>query len=100
MDRTQVLLDKFISATIRLNEVVELRAGRLQISPHVYTAIQSARKLLPITDDFCVKNRVVSILHDIYNELRKDIKERGNVVNGQKHPGLDPSLQAYRIIIS
>jgi HD superfamily phosphohydrolase YqeK len=94
------LLDNFIAANSRIDAVVLMAGGRLQVSPHVYTAIKTARKLLPLVDDYAVKNQVVTLLHDIYKDLRADIKLRGIEVNGQKHPALDPSLQAYRIIIS
>ena len=100
MNRTDLLLDKFISSSLQIESVVEEQCGMLRISPHVHMAIQSARRVLPLIHDYETKNRVVSLLHDIYTELRKDIKNRGTEINGQKHPALDPSLQAYRIIIS
>jgi len=100
MKNNRQLLDDFISASCKTNEVVVISADGLRVSPHVYMAIQSARKLLPLLDDYAIKNRVVGILHDIYKDLKADIKIRGAVVNGKKHPALDPSLQAYRIIIS
>jgi hypothetical protein len=100
MNHQHVLLNQFIAATCKIDEVVVEHAAGLQISPDVALAIQSAKKLLPVLDDFSVKNRVVSILHDIYRDLRADIKRRGAVINGKKHPALDHSLQAYRIIIS
>lgn len=100
MNSQYVLLDRFIKSSLQIENVVEEQNGLLLISPHVQTAIKCARKLLPLLTDFEAKNRVVSLLHDIYTELRKDIKQRGQEINGQKHPALDPSLQAYRIIIS
>ena len=100
MNRAELLLDKFISSSLQIETVVEEQCGMLRISPHVHMAIHSARKVLPLINDYETKNRVVTLLHDIYMELRKDIKYRGTEVNGQKHPALDPSLQAYRIIIS
>lgn len=100
MNRKDQLLDEFISASLHLDEVVQTHAGQVRLSPFVYKAISSARKVLPLLEDHEVRNRVVTLLHDIYTELRKDIKHRGTEVNGQKHPALDPSLQAYRIIIS
>ena len=100
MNRAELLLDKFISSSLKIDTVVEEHRGMLRISPHVHMAIQSAIKVLPLIHDYETKNRVVTLLHDIYTELRKDIKERGTEINGQKHPALDPSLQAYRIIIS
>lgn len=100
MNVVNQLLDQFISASCRIDTPVVTVSGGLQVSPHVYTAIKTARKLLPLVDDYATKNQVVALLHDIYKELRADIKQRGIEVNGQKHPALDPSLQAYRIIIS
>ena len=100
MNVVSQLLDQFIASTCRIDTVVIPVGGALHVSPHVYTAIKTARKLLPLVDDYATKNYVVSLLHDIYKELRADIKQRGIEVNGQKHPALDPSLQAYRIIIS
>lgn len=100
MNRADLLLDKFISSSLKIESVVEEQRGMLRISPHVHMAIQSARRVLPLIQDYETKNRVVSLLHDIYTELRADIKDRGTEINGQKHPALDPSLQAYRIIIS
>lgn len=100
MNYVDKLLDHFISATCRIDAVVEQSGNALQVSPHVYTAITTARKLLPLVDDYATKNQIVTLLHDIYTELRADIKARGIEINGRKHPALDPSLQAYRIIIS
>ena len=100
MNREVQLLDEFINASLHINEVVESHAGQVCLSPFVYKAISSARKVLPLLKDQEVRNHVITLLHDIYTELRKDIKQRGTEVNGKKHPALDPSLQAYRIIIS
>lgn len=100
MKQTELLLDNFIDASAHINEVVEDREGQLHISPHVTVAISSAQKLLPMVREYEVRNRIVGVLHDIYTELRKDIKTRGTVVNGHKHPALDASLKAYRIINS
>ena len=100
MKSTQQLLDKFISAICKIDGAVELSAQGLRVSPHVFAAIHTAKLMLPLLDDFAVKNRVVTLLHEVYKDLRADIKVRGSVINGQKHPALDPSLQAYRIIIS
>lgn len=97
---TQHLLDKFIAAICRIDAVVVSHQNGVYVSPEVYTAIRTAKYMLPLLDDFAVKNRVVALLHDVYKDLRKDIKTRGTEINGQKHPALDPSLQAYRIIIS
>lgn len=100
MNAVHDLLNTFIAANCRIDAVVITAGGSLRVSPHVYTAIKTARTLLPLVDDYATKNHVVSLLHDIYKALRADIKQRGIMVNGQKHPALDPSLQAYRIIIS
>ena len=100
MNVVNQLLDQFIASTCRIDAVVVTVGSSLQVSPHVHTAIKTARKLLPLVDDYATKNRVVTLLHDIYTDLRADIKQRGIEVNGKKHPALDPSLQAYRIIIS
>ena len=98
MNRKDQLLDQFIDASIQMDVVVESHAGQVCISPFVHQAINSARKVLPLLEDQESRNRVVSILHDIYTELRRDIKRRGTVINGKKHPALDASQQAYRII--
>jgi len=100
MKQTEQLLDSFIEASAHINNVVEDRAGQLHVSPHVTVAISSAKKLLPMVHEYELRNRIVDVLHDIYKELRKDIKTRGAVVNGRKHPALDDSLKAYRIINS
>lgn len=100
MNSTNKLLDQFIGAVSQINTVVVPVGNTFQVSPHVLIAIFCAKKLLPLVDDYATKNHVVGILHDIYKELRQDIKVRGMVVNGKKHPALETSLQAYRIIIS
>lgn len=98
MNRSEQLLDAFIDATSQITNVVEDHSGRIYVSPHVHQAITSARKLLPLLDDHPTRNRIVGFVHEIYKELRHDIKKRGVVVNGKKHPALDASQQAYRII--
>lgn len=100
MNATQVLLDQFIAASCRIDRAVICDAQGVHVSPHVYAAIKAARKLLPQLHDGVVKNQVARLLHDIYTDLRADIKLRGIEVNGKKHPALDPSLQVYRIIIT
>jgi len=100
MSTTQILLDQFIAATCRIDKAVTADAHGIYVSPHVHAAIKAARKLLPILTDAAIKNQVARLLHDIYKDLRADIKLRGVEVNGQKHPALDPSLQVYRIIIT
>ncbi len=100
MNATQILLDQFIAATCRIDKAVTVDAHGIYVSPHVHAAIKAARKLLPMLNDAAVKNQVARLLHDIYTDLRADIKLRGVNVNGCKHPALDPSLQVYRIIIT
>ncbi len=100
MKNADFLLDKFIAASCRINAPVISTHSGIQICPHVNTAIFTAKKMLPLIEDSAIKNRVINILHDIYKELKTDIKNRGALVNGHKHPALDCSLQAYRIIIS
>lgn len=96
----QALLEQFIRASCRSNRVVIEHPAGLQLSPDVSLAIQTARKLLPLLTDYHAKNAVVNLLHDLYRDMREDIKTRGNMINGKKHPALESSLQAYRIIIS
>lgn len=100
MNATQILLDQFIAASCRIDKAVVCDEHGIQVSPHVHAAIKAARKLLPLLNDGIVKNQVARLLHDIYTDLRADIKLRGVEVNGKKHPALDPSLQVYRIIIT
>jgi len=99
MKKEHALLEQFISASCRSNCVVIEHATGLQLSPDVHMAIQTARKLLPLLTDYQIKNSVIQLLHDIYRDMRNDIKTRGSMVNGKKHPALEASLQAYRIII-
>lgn len=100
MNIQQQLLDDFIRATCRIENVVICKENEISVSPHVHAAINAARKLLPTLNDGAIKNQVARLLHDIYTDLRADIKQRGVEVNGKKHPALDPSLQVYRIIIT
>lgn len=100
MNQEKYLLNEFIAASCQSNQVVIEHAAGLQLSPHVQNAIQTARKLLPILNDYQARNNVVHLLHDIYRDMRADIKKRGSVINGKKHPALELSLQAYRIIVS
>lgn len=99
MLKTDALLDKFIASTLKIEGVVVMRAGILQISPNVKTAIKTAKLLLPLLEDNSTKNRVACLLHDLYKELRADVKRRGTWVDGQKNPALQSSLEAYRIIV-
>ncbi len=100
MKRRDQLLDQFIQSSIQVSDVVEEHGNTVCLNPHVHEAIDSARKVLPLLEDRAARNRVVGIVHDLYTQLRTDIKKRGTQVNGKKHPALDVSQQAYRIIIS
>lgn len=100
MKKRDELLDVFIGSVTNLNAVVLGQADNIYVSPFVYQAINAAHRLLPLTHDVDLKNCVINLLHSIYTDLRQDIKQRGVVVNGKKHPALDLSQQAYRIIVA
>jgi HD superfamily phosphohydrolase YqeK len=100
MNETQILLDRFITSISMINGVVVHEKKESKVAPQVHVAIKTAKKLLPLLNDHATKSRVACLLHDLYKELRTDIKIRGAVVNGQKNPAQKLSLEAYRIIIS
>jgi HD superfamily phosphohydrolase YqeK len=100
MNETQVLLDRFIASISMINGVVVDEQKGLKVVPQVNVAIKTAKQLLPLLNDHSAKSRVACLLHDLYKELRADIKVRGTVINGQKNPAQKSSLEAYRIIIS